>query len=127
MGKDKNTHPFLAEDINFQMFQSCCEKNNLIGFWERFDISLPWWLCLMGREREKERCPMLKSYLSCLPNDFWEMQSAYSSLWPSVSLVYRLCQLNQAHIKTTSLEFVWRLKVFLKLGDMLRQCCPCCC
>lgn len=60
MGEEKNTHCFLAQDTNFQMFQSSRrEKNNLIGFWEGLDISLPWWSCLMergtGRERETER------------------------------------------------------------------------
>lgn len=105
------------------MFQFSCQekkkrqkknknKNNLIGFWERFDISLPWWSCLVGGDTGRERWPVLSSYLSCLPNDFREMQSAYSSLWPSVSFIYRLCQLNQARIKTTSLQFVCRQKVF---------------
>lgn len=82
---------------------------NLIGFWERFDISLPWWSCLVGKERE--HCPVLSSYLSCLPNDFWDAERIFISV--------AVCQLHlqalpakPGRIKTTILEFAWRQKVF---------------
>lgn len=52
--KQTNTHTFVEEDTNFKCSSFLARKknlHNLIGFWERFDISLPWWSCLVGRER----------------------------------------------------------------------------
>lgn len=82
----------------------------------------------LGGGRERERCPLLRSYLSCLPNDFWEMQSAYASLWPSVSFVYRLCQLNQAESRAHLWSLCGDRRCFSKtLGHVLWQWGPCCC
>lgn len=52
-------------------------------------------------DQETEHCSVLNSsYLSCLPNDFWEMQSAYSSLWPSVSFILGDLAATPGRIKT---------------------------
>lgn len=81
-----------------------------------------------ARRGERGRCPALSSYLSCLPNDFWEMPSAYASLWPSVSSVYSLCQLNRPE-SSPRLWSLWRdRRCFSKtLGHVLWQWGPCCC
>lgn len=75
--------------------------------------------------REAENAAgMLKSYLSYLPNDFWEMKSPYSSLWPSVSFVYRLLSTKPGPHQDHKSGVCMRTQGVPKLGDIMRQCCP---
>lgn len=81
-----NTHLCIGER-SFQMRQFSCQTNKKQLDWflgaPRYFSSL-----VVELDRETEHCPVLSSsYLSCLANDLWEMQSAYSSLWPSVSFI----------------------------------------